>query len=189
MMNYAAYRRLTTLRSGLRVMFRFLAANDRDGLIRMFQETPDEDARFLKQDVKDVDLVGNWSENIDYRSVLPLLAVDVDSKRLVGDATLHKGKDASRHIGEVRIFIARPLRNQGLGSMMLDEIISLAQREGLQWLKAEIIAEHTKVLKAFREKGFEARATLDDYFIRKDGVTHDVVLMMRPVVKREESEF
>jgi L-amino acid N-acyltransferase YncA len=189
MNDYKAYRRLITLKNGLRVMFRLLKEQDKEGLVQMFQETPEEDARFLKQDVKDVGLVNSWVDHIDYHKVLPLLALEFDSKLLIGDATLHRGKHSDKHIGEVRIFIARPFRNLGLGSIMLDELISLAQLEGLQWLKAEIIAEHTKVIKAFREKGFEAKATLDDYFIRQDGLTHDVVLMVRPVVKREEAEF
>jgi len=72
---------------------------------------------------------------------------------------------------------------------MLDELINLALKENLHWLKAEIIADHKKVVKAFRSKGFEIRATLEDYFIRKDGVTHDIVLMLRPVLKRDEAEF
>jgi len=189
MYNYTGYRKFVNLRNGLRVMLRFLNTDDRESLVQMFQETPEEDARFLKQDVKDIGLVNSWVSNINYSRVLPVVAVALDSQRLIADATIHRGKDAARHIGEVRIFISRPLRNLGLGSMTLHEMILLAHREGLQWLKAEIIAEHTNVIKAFREKGFEARVTLDDYFIRKDGVTHDVVLMVRPVMKREESGF
>jgi len=189
MYNYTGYRKIVNLRNGLRVMFRCLNAQDKEGLVQMFRETPEEDARFLKQDVRNVGLVHSWVDRIDYNKVLPIVAVEFESKRLIADATLHKGKDAARHIGEVRIFISRPLRNLGLGSMMLDELIAMARRENLQWLKAEVIAEHTTVIKAFRGKGFEAKATLDDYFIRKDGVTHDVVLMIRSVVTREESEF
>jgi L-amino acid N-acyltransferase YncA len=113
----------------------------------------------------------------------------MEDNRLIADATLHRGKHAAKHIGEVRIFVSRPFRNLGLGSLMLEELISLAKKENLYWLRAEIIADHKKVVKAFRSKGFEARATLEDYFIRKDGVTHDIVLMLRPVVKREEAEF
>ncbi len=170
-------------------MFRFLNERDRDELIRMFQEAPDEDTRFLKQDVKDLALVNYWVDHIDYSKVLPLVAVELEDNRLVGDATLHRGKHSGKHIGEMRIFIARPFRYVGLGSMMMEELISWAPKMALQWLKAEIIAEHKEVIKAFREKGFEVRATLDDYFIRKDGLTHDVVLMLRPVVKREEAKF
>lgn len=184
-----AYRKFITLSNGKRVMFRFLTDKDREGLIQLFQEAPDEDTRFLKQDVKDLKLVNAWVDHIDYRKILPLVAVDMADNRLIADATLHRGKHAAKHIGEVRVFVSRLFRNLGLGSLMLEELISLALKDNLQWLKAEVLADHKKVIKAFRSKGFEIRATLDDYFIRKDGVTHDVVLMMRPVMKKEEAEF
>jgi L-amino acid N-acyltransferase YncA len=190
MINYVAYRKFVTLRNGKRVMFRFLNDQDRAGLTSLFQEAPEEDIRFLKQDVKDLKLVNFWIDHINYRKVLPLVAVDLEGgNRLIADATLHRGKHAAKHIGEIRIFVSRPFRNLGLGSMMLEELIGLARQENLMWLKAEILAEHKKVIKAFREKGFDMKCALDDYFIRKDGMTHDVVLMMRPVTKREEEEF
>jgi len=189
MINYVAYRKFITLKNGKRVMFRFLNEQDREALIQLFLEAPEEDTRFLKQNVKDPKLINYWIDHIDYRKVLPLVAVDMDANRLIADATLHRGKHAAKHIGEVRIFVSRGFRNLGLGSMMLEEVISLALQESLHWLKAEVLAEHKKVIKAFRAKGFETRATLDDYFIRKDGVTHDVVLMMRPVMKKDEVEF
>ena len=189
MINYVAYRKFVTLRNGKRVMFRFLNDHDRDGLIQLFQEAPDEDTRFLKQNVKDQKLINYWIDHIDYHKVLPLVAVDLESNRLIADTTLHRGKHAAKHIGEVRIFVSRSFRNLGLGSLMLEEIIGLALQENLQWLKAEVLADHKKVIKAFRTKGFETRATLDDYFIRKDGVTHDVVLMLRSMLKKDEAEF
>ncbi len=189
MINYVAYRKFVTLKNGKRMMFRFLNDQDRDALIQLFQEAPDEDIRFLKQDVKNSKLVNHWLDNLNYRRVLPLVAVDLDSNRLVADATLHRGKHAAKHIGEIRIFVSRSHRTLGVGSLMLEELINLAFKENLQWLKAEIIADHKKVVKAFRAHGFEQKALLDDYFLRKDGVTHDVVLMMRPVIKKEEAEF
>ncbi len=187
--SYSRYRKFATMKNDLRIMFRLLNFHDRDGLVRMFQEAPEEDVRFLKQDVKDINLIQSWVDHVNYHKVLPLLAVHIDSNRLIGNATIHKGKHSAKHIGEVRIFVSRPFRNLGLGCLMLEELIGWAQRDGLQWLKAEVVAEQTVVIKAFRQKGFEAKATLDDWFIRKDGVTHDVVLMIRPVLKREESDF
>lgn len=189
MINYVAYRKFATLKNGKRVMFRFLNDQDRDGLVQMFQEAPEEDTRFLKQDVKDLALVNTWVDRLNYRKVLPLLAVDLENNRIIADATLHRGKHAAKHVGEIRIFVCRAFRNLGLGSLMLEEILNLALQENLMWMKAEILAEHKKVVKAFRAKGFEQKAILDDYFLRKDGVTHDVVLMMRPVVKRDDAEF
>ncbi len=189
MINYVAYRKFVNLKNGKRVMFRFLNEQDREGLIQMFQEAPEEDIRFLKQDVKDLKLINYWVDNINYRRVLPLLAIDLENNRIIADATLHQGKHAAKHIGEIRIFVSRPFRNLGLGSLMLEELINLALKENLHWLKAEVLADHKKVIKAFRSRNFEIRATLEDYFIRKDGITHDVVLMMRPVQRRDEGEF
>ena len=189
MINYVAYRKFVTLKNGKRMMLRILNEQDREGLVQMFQEAPEEDIRFLKQNVKDPKMVNYWIDHIDYHRVLPLLAVDLESNRIVADATLHRGKHAASHIGEIRIFVSRSHRGLGVGSLMLAELINLAVKENLQWLKAEIIADHKKVVKAFRAHGFEHKALLDDYFLRKDGVTHDVVLMMRPTVKKEEAEF
>jgi len=189
MFNYAAYRKFVTLQDGKRVMFRFLNEQDREELIRLFQEAPEEDLRFLKQDVRDAKLVNFWVDNLNYNKILPLVAVNLEGNRLIADATLHRGKHAAKHIAEVRIFVSRPFRNLSLGSLMLEELVNLSKKEGLHWLRAEIVADHKKVIKAFRSKGFEIRATLEDYFIRKDGITHDVVLMLRPVQKREEAEF
>lgn len=189
MINYVAYRKFVTLRNGKRVMFRFLNEQDREGLSQLFQEAPEEDVRFLKQNVKDLKIVNYWIDNLNYRKVLPLVAVELEGNRLIADATLHHGKHAAKHIGEIRIFVSRSFRGLGLGSIMLEELLSLALQENLKWLKAEVLADHKKVIKAFRTKGFEIKCTLDEYFLRKDGVTHDVVLMMRPVLKKEEAEF
>jgi L-amino acid N-acyltransferase YncA len=189
MINYVAYRKFATLKNGRRVMFRFLNEPDREALIQMFQEAPEEDIRFLKQDVKDKKLVNSWVDRLDYRKVLPLLAVDLENNGIIADATLHRGKHAAKHTGEIRIFVCRRFRNLGLGSLMLEELLNLALQENLMWVKAEILADHKKVIKAFKAKGFEQKCLLDDFFIRKDGVTHDVMLMMRPVVKRDDAEF
>ncbi len=113
----------------------------------------------------------------------------MEDNNIIADATLHRGKHASKHVGEIRIFVSRPYRNQGLGSIMLDEIINLAKLENLQILKAEVLTDHKGVLKAFKSKGFDLKTILDDFFLRKDGMTHDVALLTRPVVRRDEAEF
>ena len=189
MIDYVAYRKFVTLKNRSRVMLRFLKPEDRDSLIRLFQEAPEEDLRFLKQDVKDVRLINSWIDNLNYRRVLPLVAVQLDNNNLIADATLHRGKHSSKHIGEVRIFVSRPFRGLGLGSLMLDELISLARQEDYRLLKAEIISDHKAVIKAFRSKDFRVICNLDDFFLRKDGVTHDVTLMTRPVIRTDEAEF
>jgi len=78
MINYVAYRKFATLKNGKRVMFRFLNEQDGEALIQLFQEAPEEDIRFLKQNVKDVKLVNYWIDHLNYRKVF--LKVDEEVK-------------------------------------------------------------------------------------------------------------
>jgi hypothetical protein len=69
------------------------------------------------------------------------------------------------------------------------ETCDIAKKVGLQHLRAEVILDHVKVIKAFRRLGFDLRCTLDDYFLRRDGVSHDIALMMKRLTRPEEFTF
>jgi ribosomal protein S18 acetylase RimI-like enzyme len=184
--DYACYRKLIFLKNDKRVMLRFLHNGDRQRLITLFQNAPDEDLRFFKHDLKNPELLHFWLDRLDYRRVLPLAAIDLAENRIIAAATLLKGKRGDEHIGEIKIFIAQDFRGLRLGSRMLDELILLAAQEKMCWLKAEVATSQKTIIKALRSKGFQIRATLEDYFIREDGVTLDMVLMMRPMTEAPE---
>ena len=134
--------------------------------------------------VRNRELVASWAENVDYRRVFPLIAVIND--RIVGDASLHFRSGPGRHIADVRIFLAKDFRRCGLGSAMLRALIDIARKMGLQQLVAEIVADQVKVANAFKEQGFESRATYPDYFMMPDGETHDVSVLIRSLVSKHE---
>ena len=180
--DHAYYRKLIYLKNDKRIMVRFMESRDRQDLIALFQRARDEDLRFLKHDLRNLKLLNYWLDHLDYQRLLPLVAIDLEDNQLIAAATLLRGKHSAEHIGEIKLFISQAFRGVGLGSRLLDELIHLATQEGLCWLKAEVVADQKHVIKALRSKGFQIRATLEDFFIRKDGVTHDVVLMMRSVI-------
>lgn len=178
---YAFYRKLFYLKNGKRLMLRFLHEGDRAELISLFQEAPPEDLRFCKNDLTNVKLLHHWLDHLDSPRLLPLVSVDLENNRIIAAASLLRGKHTAHHIGEVKLFISKPFRNLGLGSKMLDELIQLATQEKLHWLRAEVVTEQKQMIKALRSKGFQIRVTLEDFFVRQDGVTHDVALLMRSV--------
>jgi RimJ/RimL family protein N-acetyltransferase len=187
MFNFAVHRKFINLINGKRILLRPLLEEDQKRLFSLFSEAPEEDTRFLKDQVKDPLLVERWVSNLNYDKVLPLVAYCDD--RVVGDCTLHRGHNSSRHLGEIRIFLARDYRGVGLGSKMIQEMSEVARKVDLQFLRAEIILDHVKVIKAFRRLGFDLRCTLDDFFMRRDGVTHDIALMIKRLVRPEEFTF
>jgi RimJ/RimL family protein N-acetyltransferase len=176
--DYAFYRRLIHLKDGRRLMLRFLTDGDRQNLIDLFQKASWDDLWFFRHDLKNRSLLNYWLNHLDYRRVLPLVAINLEDNQLAAAAVLWRGKRTAQHIGEIKIFISQPLRNLGLGSKILDELIRLANQEKLHWVKAELVADQKQLVKALRNKGFQIRATLEDFFMRQDGKTHDVLWMM-----------
>jgi ribosomal protein S18 acetylase RimI-like enzyme len=186
MLNDGSYRKMATLNMGKRVMIRFLNSRDRDGLINLFQQAPTEDIEFCKHDLKNPKVVDHWLGWENFLRMMSLVASDIGTDQIVASLNLYMGQQAVQNVGDIhQIIVARPYQGSGLGSIMLDELINIAIRERLHWLKAEIATELKNVLKAFRSKGFEIKAVLEDYFKDHKGKTHDVALIMLLLIKKD----
>ncbi len=169
------FREMVTLKDGTYVLLRPMNGDDEQLLTEFYSAVSEEDMRYFRHYVKDPSIVHNWAEHLDYNNVLPLLALVKD--RVVGSGSLHFGEGPKRHIAEVRLFLAKDFRKRGLGMKIIKALIDLARKHGLSILQAEVIADQTKVVKAFETLGFKNQATLDDYFLFPDGESRDVVLM------------
>ena len=183
------YRRLFNLKNNQRVMLRLLHEGDRHNLIDLFQKATAEDLWFFKHDLKNRSLLNFWLNHLDYQRLLPVVAVNLEDNELIAAATMLRGKHTAQHIGELKLFISKPFRNLGLGSKILDEMIQLAKQERLHWLKAEVVADQKQMVRALRNKGFQIRANLEDFFVRKDGEAHDVLLLMLSLSEGKQEAF
>ncbi|MCI0476009.1 MAG: GNAT family N-acetyltransferase [Anaerolineales bacterium] len=180
----AKYRQIVTLADGTRVLFRPLVKEDKAALVALFEPIGPDDHKLMRNDVRNRELVGAWADNIDYKRVLPLVAVVND--RIVGDATLHFRAGPGRHLADVRIFMSKEFRRRGLGTVMLRALLDIARKCGIQQLVAEVVADQVKVISAFKVLGFEQRATYPDYFMMPDGETHDVVVLILSLGHKHE---
>ncbi len=178
------FREMVTLRDGTYVLLRPLTRDDKAHLIEFYQSVGDEDLRYFRHNVRDAQVIASWCDQLNYSEVLPLLALVKD--RVVGSASLHFFGGPKRHIGEVRLFLARDYRKRGLGMKMIHALIELARKQGLNILLAEVIADMTKVVKAFEKLGFHSDCTLEDHFMFPDGDQCDVVLMTMPLRQKTD---
>jgi L-amino acid N-acyltransferase YncA len=187
MQNDAAYRKFATLTNGKTVVIRFLNKQDRMGLRNFFKQAPDEDVQFCKEDVKNTKLIDYWLNQENAHRIMAIVAEDLATKQIIASLNLHRGQQAALHVGEIQqVLVARPLQGVGLGSLILDQLIDLAGKENLYWLKVEVNTELKYVIRAFKSRGFTVKATFDDYFRDLKGKTYDVVLMMRKLLRDEE---
>jgi hypothetical protein len=190
MQDIETYRKFVTLSNGKEVLIRLLNGQDRSALIKFFQQAPQEDVQFCKQDVKSPVVIDAWLNQGNCQRPLTLVALEVPTNQVVASLNLSKGQQAAKNVGDIQqVLVARPFQSLGLGSLILDGLIELALKENLQWLKAEIVTEMKRIIKAFQSKGFKVKTILDDYFIDSKGTTFDVALLVRSLFITDNDDF
>ncbi len=164
------------LRDGTAITLRPMVRDDRDGLRDFFQRLSPEDRQFLKDDVARPEIVEDWTRDLDYDRVLPILALH--EERIVGDATLHRQPHGwMRHVGEVRVSTDPFFRRRGLATVLAREIFYLALQAGLDKMVAEVAADQVAALKVFGRLGFQQEARLAGQIVDLHGRKHDLVIL------------
>ena len=177
---FSRYPQEAVLRDGRRVLIEpFKQAHTR-ALYQFFQGLP-EDARRLAWDrVDDPALVEAWGLNIDYAKAFPLLAID--RTRIVADATLHRRDGGPlRLVGRIKWLIDPEYRGIGLGSMLVNHFIDIAQANGLRHLSCMLLSDfEDDAIRVLKELGFRA-FDIPGYGTDPDGGAHDMTQMVLEV--------
>lgn len=180
------FREMVTLKDGVHVLLRPLVKEDRPHLDEIYLPVSEDDMRYFRHNIKDPAVLQKWCDNLNYDKVLPVLALVKD--HAVGSGSLHFFDGPKRHIAEVRLFLSKDYRKRGLGMKIIRVLVDFARRQGLALLTAEIIADKSKVVRAFEQIGFKPQCVLEDYFMFPDGDCSDVVFMTM-VLKPRAEEF
>jgi len=172
------YPKKVRLQSGTSVTIRPMVKEDADRLYAFFARVPREDRLFLRDDVSIRDVIDSWTQELDYEKVLPLVA-EVGGN-IVGDATLHRRKFGwTSHVGKVRLVIDKDYRGKGLGTVLIEELIDIAKKAGLEQLVAELMSNQTGALSAFKRLGFEKEAVFFNYVKDQMGEARNLVVMIK----------
>ena len=149
--NINTYQKETELKNGTKLLLRPMVAEDQDALYEFFKEIPREDARYLRDDVSSRLLVEKWAKNLDYEKTLPILAIKDDA--IIGNATINRRRFGWKwHLGTVRIFVHKEYRDVGLGRLMIDELVDIAYKLGIEKLIVEIPDLSTAASRCWRTR-------------------------------------
>ena len=178
------YSKEGVLKDGSQVKLRPMVKEDREKLLTFFKELDAKELSFLRNDVQDPAVINHWVNHIDLSRVFPLVA-EVDG-RIVGDATLHMRKVGwKRHLGNVRVVVAKDYQNRGLGSLLINELVELAGELGLEKLVAEIHLQAMGAFAAFKKAGFSVKAVFEDLVKDPTGNSSDLVVMVCDIQARD----
>jgi GNAT superfamily N-acetyltransferase len=180
-----SYRHLVTLPDGIRVLVRPLVPRDREALLELFHGLPADETQFFRSNVSDPGMVATWAESPDYARVFPLVAVV--GEHMVGNSTLHIGVGFTRHVAEIRIFLAKEYRRRGIGSAMIKGQLEIARKLGLHQVIAEVVESRPQVMHAFERLGFERQFAWRDLFMTPEGETLDMIVLVNRLKRPGET--
>ncbi|MDH3567773.1 MAG: GNAT family N-acetyltransferase [Desulfobacteraceae bacterium] len=174
------YQKEAILKDGTKILLRPMVIEDQDALYEFFKAVSEEEARYLRDDVKSRLLIESWAKNLDYSRTLPILAIK--DEIIIADATINRRRSGWKwHLGSVRIFVHKDYRNRGLGELMVDELARIAYRLGIEKLILEIPDTNTAVINAFTKAGFHRAAVIPNMVKDRQNMPVDLAVMMKDI--------
>ncbi len=187
MIEISAYPKTISVRDGTTVTLRPMGRDDEAAVLSFFLTIPEDERWYLKEDVSSPRVIHQWSEGLDYKRALPLLARSEDG-RVIADAVLVRRRGGSRgHVADVRVVVSPDFRGRGLGVCLIRELCDIADDAGLEKVTAEmVVGSEDEAIRAFESIGFYKLATLEGMAKDPEGRSHDLVVMVMPLGKYYE---
>ena len=174
------YQKEAVLKDGTKIIFRPMVPEDKEALYEFFKGVSEEEARYLRDDVKSRLLIESWAKNLDYSRTLPILALKGDI--IVADATINRRRSGWKwHLGTVRIFVHNDYRNLGLGELMVNELARIAYGLGIEKLILEIPDTNTAVINTFTKAGFYHAAMIPNMVKDRQNMPVDLAVLMKDI--------
>lgn len=163
--------------AGQTVTFRLLSGKDREAMIGFTKSMTADDMMYLRMDIAQPEVIDEWLENTEHGRTITVLALD-DDDEILGYCSLHRNaKSWTRHIGEIRVFVASEARGIGLARRLVNEIFQIARQQNLERLVVNIARDQLHIQQMLQRLGFKVEALLTDWLKSRDGHTHDLVIM------------
>ena len=182
------YQKEARLGDGTKVTLRPMVQKDQEALYEFFKGVHKDVARYLRDDVGSRLVIERWAENLDYEKTLPILAVK--NGDIIADATINRRRFGWKyHLGTVRVFVHRDYRNKGLGRLMIEEIVDIAYKLGIEKLIAEIPDVNTAAVNAFSRSGFYRAALIPNMAKDRENMPIDVLVMIKDLRPPQDNGY
>lgn len=165
-----------TLKDGTKILIRELHINDLDKLMKFYSALPPEDQKYLRIDVTDKKVVEQRIELSKTGNVFRLVALFKDE--IIADGALELSREEWRkHQGELRVIVARPFQQKGLGMILVREMYFLAVEKKVEQVIVKMMRPQIAAQRIFRKLGFREELLIPDYVQDRAGERQDLIIM------------
>lgn len=153
---------------------------DAGGLRGFYRAMSAEDRLFLMDDVASAGWLERFLAKLERGEALSVIGKVAGKVR--GEGTLHRTLHGwSRHVGEIRLNVARPLRGRGLGLALAGHIVKLATDAGIDKLVAHMVEDQVAARRTFERLGFHLEAELPNQVADLQGKRHALLIYANDV--------
>lgn len=164
------------LKDQTEVLIREMTPEDLERSLAFFQSLPEEDRTYLRRNVVQRKVVEQRIHELKSGDVMRLVAIADD--RIVADGALEFSREEwKRHVGEVRMIVARSYQRKGLGVLMARELFLLAASAKMEDVVVKMMRPQKAARSIFHRLGFRQEAVLPDYLKDLEGGKQDMILM------------
>jgi len=164
------------LKDRTEVLIRHMMPEDLDLSLAFFESLPEEDRAYLRRDVVQREVVEKRIREIHASDVIRLVATAGD--QVVADGSLERSTEEwKKHVGELRLIVARPYRRKGLGRLMARELFLLAASAKMEEILVRMMRPQKAAQSIFHRLGFHQEVVLPDYVVDREGKKQDMILM------------
>lgn len=165
------------LKDGTKINIRLMTKEDTNRILEFFAKIPGKDKLYLRENVSDENAIKqDWIRKIEEGTGLTILGFI--NNKLIGEAALIQNTSGwSKHVGYIRINVAKKQRGKGIATVLASEIYNIAVKTGFEKICAQIIREQKEALDIFKKLGFKEEALLKNHVKDHKGKKHDLILL------------
>lgn len=164
------------LKDQTEVLIRPMTRDDLERSLAFFSALPEEDRAYLRRDVTKPEVIEERIREMEQGRVKRLIALVGD--KIVADGALELSSYTWRqHVGELRLIVAPPYQNGGLGMLMARELYDIARCAGLEEIIVTVMESQTAARKMVAKLGFREQAVLPNFLKDRTGRKHDLIVM------------
>jgi len=168
--------KIEKLKDGTEVTIRRIGPENIDALMDFYLALPLEDRKYLKFDVTDRKVVAKRLRRVETGDDIRIAAVH--GGLIVASGALElSGETWSKHQGEIRVIVARPFQQRGLGAIMIRELYFIAVQNNLVTIVAKMMRPQIGAQKIFRRLGFREDSFIPDFVKDIKGESQDLIVM------------
>ena len=98
--------------------------------------------------------------------------------RIIGDASISGMSRRMSHRAELGISVLREFWSRGVGSLLLESVISYARSHGIEFISLEVRSDNERAIRLYERYGFVKSGTWPAYFrIGDDYIDFDIMYL------------